>query len=91
MNKKIICEGIYKDRGEDNKREVNIDDLSFRISTYAVIIKGNKILLIPQWDGYDFPGGKIDLGETMDESFIREVQEETGIIIERGEVLQCES
>ena len=72
-------------------REVSVDKLLFRPSVYGVIIKDKKILLVPQWDGYDFPGGGVELGETMDEALVREVKEETGLTVLRGPVLLCEN
>jgi 8-oxo-dGTP pyrophosphatase MutT (NUDIX family) len=73
-NKKVTCRGIT---GET--KEFLADDLSFRPSVYGVVIKDSKILLVPQWDGYDFPGGGVDLGETLIEAVKREVEEETGL------------
>lgn len=49
---------------------------------YASIIKNGKILLIKKARGpytglYDLPGGKPEMGETEEETLIREVKEET--------------
>ncbi len=62
-----------------NSFEISVDQLSFRPSVYGVIIKDGKVLLSKQWDGYDFPGGAIELGETIHEALIREIKEETGL------------
>ena len=84
--RKVICRDIHGER-----QEVAVGDLAFRPSVYGVAIRDGKVLLVPQWDGYDFPGGGVDLGETLDEAFRREVFEETGLTVERGEILVCES
>jgi len=43
-----------------------------------------------QWDGYDFPGGGINLGETIHQALCREVKEETGLNIRPGQLLAIE-
>ena len=86
MPKKIICRTIDR-----ITQEVDAADLTFRQSVYGVAVRDGKVLLVPQWDGYDFPGGGVELGETIDEAFEREVKEETGLDAKRGEVLLCES
>ena len=64
--------------------------LTFRPSVYGVIIKNGKILLFKQTDGnYDFPGGGVNIDETIDEALTREVWEETGFKIKRGKLLDC--
>lgn len=84
--KKVVCKDI-----KGNLSEVNIDELSFRPSVYGVIIDNEKILLSRQWDGYDFPGGKIELGETIKEALTREVKEETGLEVNVGKIVACEN
>jgi len=84
--KKITCRVIKGD-----PVEVSVSDLVFRPSVYGVVLCNNKVLLVPQWDGYDFPGGGVDLGETIDEAFRREIKEETGLNVDRGDVLVAES
>jgi 8-oxo-dGTP pyrophosphatase MutT (NUDIX family) len=75
MNKKIICKDI-----KGNEYAVPVEQLSFRPSVYGIIIQEGKILLSKQWDGYDFPGGGIKLGETIEQALLREVKEETGLM-----------
>lgn len=85
-DKKVICKDI-----KGSLSEVSVDELSFRPSVYGVIIDDGKILLSRQWDGYDFPGGKIELGETVEEALIREVKEETGLDVSMGKIVTCET
>ena len=91
MKKIVVCRAL-----DGTTQEVDAGDLVFRPSVYGVAVRDGKVLLIPQWEaqfgpGYDFPGGGVGLGETIDEAFRREMKEETGLDVERGEVLLCES
>lgn len=53
--------------------------------TIFLMRKGNKDLLNPgKWE---VPGGKMEFGETTEETFKREVKEESGLDIEVGENL----
>ena len=54
---------------------------------YAVIIEDNKILLTRQWDGYSLIGGGVEKGETIEESIVREVKEETGLTITPDKII----
>ena len=52
----------------------------------AVIFLGNKILLVrrgiePSKDLWDLPGGVVELGERGEDAIVREVEEETGILV----------
>lgn len=68
--------------------KVKTSAVKFRPSIYGVLIRDNKVLLVPQWDGYDFPGGGIKVGENLDRAFKREFWEETGLLAKRGEVIE---
>lgn len=62
----------------------------FRLSVHALIRnQANEILILKRslnsrinGGKWDLPGGKIEVGENFDEALIREVKEETGIIID---------
>lgn len=71
----------------NDKHEVNKDDLKISIHVYGIAIKDGKILISPQYDGYDFPGGTAEKGETHLETLIREFKEETGYIVEPVKLL----
>jgi 8-oxo-dGTP pyrophosphatase MutT (NUDIX family) len=72
--------------------EVPEEELSFRISVYGVIVREGSVLVRPQHgDGYDFPGGGIETGETIEQAFAREVKEETGLTVDMGEILHAGS
>lgn len=50
----------------------------------ACIIKNNRILLLHRITGFDcweFPGGKIEFGESPEEAAIREAKEETNLTV----------
>ncbi len=84
--KTVIC------RDKDGKEyEVPASELVIRPSVYAVIIREDRVLLVHQWDGFDFPGGGIDPGEDMREALVREVREETGLEVRAGELVACEN
>lgn len=82
MSKIIVCHD-YKNK----KYKVPAENLEFRASAYAVVFKGNKVLLSREWDGYDFPGGGVEKGEKIEQGAVREVHEETGIKIKIGPML----
>lgn len=57
------------------------------LAVSAVIFRDDRILIVrramPPGDGlYTVPGGTVELGETLEQAAIREVSEETGLLIE---------
>jgi len=57
----------------------------------VVIVQDGKVLVVqrgrePAAGTWAFPGGRLELGETLAEAAVREAREETGLEIEPGEV-----
>jgi len=51
-----------------------------RVTAKAVIKKDDQILLVKEPDNrWEFPGGKVEFGETPEETLKRELQEELGL------------
>lgn len=82
----VVCRDLW-----GKKKRVPVAKLTFRPSVYGVILRGGKVLLSKQWNGWDFPGGAIDLGEMTDEALAREVWEETGLRVKKGKLLHMAS
>ena len=60
----------------------DVDGVLFSYRVGGVLIKDNKILLTQGGDDYSLPGGHSQIGETSQETIIREFKEETGLDIE---------
>lgn len=82
MQKRVICKDVF-----GNEYEVNVDDLEQRVGVYAVIVKNDKILLTKQWEGFGIVGGGVEKGETLEDAFVREVKEETGLNVKPGKII----
>lgn len=59
----------------------------------AVIVAEGKVLIVkrkydPLAGQWSLPGGGVELGETLEESIVREMLEETGLDIEVGPVIE---
>ena len=84
--KKVICHDINQ-----KLYQVDANKLIYRPSVYGVLIENNQVLLSKQHDGYDFPGGGIEIDETIHEALRREFFEETGFQIEVLHPVHCET
>ncbi len=76
---------------DGNYYEAKISELSFRPSIYGVIVKDGKVLLSRDSKSYDYPGGKIELGESLEQALVREVKEETGLDVKPQKLIYCGS
>ncbi len=62
------------------------------IGVYALAVKDNLVLLIKKARGpytgkWDLPGGSLEFGETPLDSLAREVKEETGLSVEKSDLI----
>ena len=69
---------------ENNRKTVEV--------VAAIIKKENKFFATQRGygefqGGWEFPGGKIELGETREEALVREIEEELETLIEVGDLL----
>lgn len=61
----------------------------------GLVIKDNKILMVKRYEPevldahlkWEFPGGKVDFGETPQQAIVREVKEETGVLVKTKRLL----
>ncbi len=73
----------------EEMHEVSENEITFRPSVYGLLFRDGEILLSPQRDGYDFPGGGMEIGETIEQTLIREFHEETGFHVLMKDLVYC--
>jgi 8-oxo-dGTP pyrophosphatase MutT (NUDIX family) len=61
----------------------------FRIAVAALIFDEERVLLALRRDidWWNLPGGGMEIGETLEEAVCREVLEETGLVVEVGQLV----
>ena len=65
-----------------------------RTALKGIVRRGERILVLRRSDSdeigpgtWEFPGGKIRFGEELEEALLREIEEESGLAVESGELL----
>jgi len=72
-------------------RGVLFSGLYHRVSVYAIIIDRDRILMIKTSNNkWYFPGGGLNVGETLQDGVKREVWEELGVEVKVGELLYAD-
>lgn len=74
-----------------NKYQADPSKMTVSIHVYGIALDGNKALVSPQFDGYDWPGGTFKLGEDTVQTLKREFKEETGFDVEPIKLLDVET
>ena len=63
-------------------------ELIDRVSSYGILIKDSKLLLIQDKNSktWEFPGGGLEKGESKEEGLVREFFEETGLEVDPSKI-----
>lgn len=69
------------------EHEAKVEGLIPKVHVYGIAVQDGKALVSPQFDGYDWPGGTFELGESTIETLRREFKEETGYDVEPTKLL----
>jgi 8-oxo-dGTP pyrophosphatase MutT (NUDIX family) len=69
-----------------------------RVSAYALIHDVGRLLMcrlsheVPRWEGFwTLPGGGLEFGEAPEQAMVREVEEETGLIVKPTSIAAIDS
>ena len=65
-----------------NLTDLDIDYSVTRVKAF-IIDSDNNLLLVHNNNTYQFPGGHVEKGEDFKDTLIREIKEETGIIVDK--------
>ncbi|MFJ7213580.1 NUDIX domain-containing protein [Amycolatopsis sp. NPDC098790] len=72
----------------DSGRLVLVAEAGYPVSIKGVLIRDDRVLLVHnERDEWELPGGRIEPGETPEETVAREITEETGLPVEVAEIL----
>ena|SRR5882724_6464016 len=71
--------------------DVPVDQVVWRPSAYAVVVRDGKLLLTRMHQALHLPGGGLDMTEAPEAAAIREVKEETGYTVTNPRLIDVES
>ena len=62
----------------------------FPVSIKGVLLMGDRVVLLKnERDEWELPGGKLEPGEDPLDCLVREIEEELGIRVEKGQLIDC--
>ncbi|MBQ5917855.1 MAG: NUDIX domain-containing protein, partial [Lachnospiraceae bacterium] len=72
----------------DKKNYIENGTVGKRPSVRGIIIRDNTIAMMHslKYDYYKLPGGGIEEGESLEETLIREVKEESGLVVKTSSI-----
>ena len=77
----------------EQSKKVNMNNI--RLYNLCIIFNCDDEILVQKrlrgMHGYSFPGGKVNINESIEESVVREVYEETGLILEKPDYISMVS
>ena len=71
----------------DNLKKSDINETVVRVKAF-ILNKDNQLLLATSNGGFQLPGGHLEFKETYCDCIIREVKEETGIDLDKSELIK---
>ena len=72
----------------DKKNYIENGTVGRRPSVRGIVVKDNKIAMMHslKYDYYKLPGGGIEDGESYEETLVREVREESGLVVKKDSI-----
>ena len=72
----------------DKKNYIENGTVGKRPSVRGIIIRDNRIAMMHslKYDYYKLPGGGIEEGESLEETLVREVKEESGLVVKESSI-----
>ena len=79
LNNPLTAEMVFEEKPENFTPKIEVAACFIRVGDEVLFLK--RLTHKPQGNTWGIPGGKFDEGENAQETVIREIQEETGIVM----------